>query len=37
MRKDPLNPKYIRVEASIGLMVREAISTGQIGEIGDNL
>ena len=24
MRKDPLNPKYTRVQVSIGLMVREA-------------
>ena len=37
MRKDPLNPKYTRVEVSIGLTVREAIRTGQALEIGDNL
>ena len=34
--KDPLNPKYTRVEVSIGLMVREAIRTGQVVEIWDN-
>ena len=37
MRKGPLNPKYIRVEVSIGLMVREVIRTGQVVEIGENL
>ena len=37
MRKDPLNPKYIRVEVSIGLMVREVVRTGQVVEIGDNV
>ena len=37
MRKDPSNPKYIRVEVSIGLMVREVIRTGQVVEIEDNL
>ena len=37
MRKDPLNPKYTRVEVSIGLMVKEVIRTGQLVETGDNL
>ena len=37
MRKDSLNPKYIRVEVSIGLMVREVIRTGQVVKIEDNL
>ena len=37
MRKGPLNPKYIRIEVSIGLTVREVIRTGQVVEIGDNL
>ena len=37
MRKDPLNPKYVRVELSIGLMLREVIRTGQVVEIGDIL
>ena len=37
MRKDPSNPKFIKVEVSIGLMVREAIRTDQVVEIGDNL
>ena len=37
MRKDPLNPKYIRVEVSIGLIIREVIRTGQIVGTGDNI
>ena len=35
--KRPFKPKYIRVEVSIGLMVRVVIRTGQVVEIGDNL
>ena len=35
--KRPFNPRYIRVEVSIGLMVREVIRTGQVVEIGENL
>ena len=37
MRKDPLNPKYIRVEVSIGLIIREVIRTGQTVGTGDNI
>ena len=37
MKKGPLNPKYIRVEARIVLLIREVIRTGQIVETGDNI
>ena len=37
MRKGPLNPKYIRVEVRIDLIIREVIRTGQIVGTGDNL
>ena len=37
MRKDPLNPKYIRVDVSIGLIIREVIRTGQTLGTGDNI
>ena len=37
MRKDPLNPKYIRVEVRIGLIIREVIRTGQIVGTGDSI
>ena len=37
MKKGPLNPKYIRVEVRIGLIIREVIRTGQIVGTGDNL
>ena len=37
MRKDPINPKYIRVEVRIGLIIRGVIRTGQIVGTGDNL
>ena len=37
MRKDPLNPKNIRVEVSIGLIIREVIRTGQTVGTGDNI
>ena len=37
MRKDPSNPKYIRVEVRIGLIIREVIRTGQIVETGDSI
>ena len=37
MRKGPLNPKYIRVEVRIGLLIRKVIRTGQIEGTGDNL
>ena len=37
MRKDPLNPKYIRVEFRIGLIIKEVTRTGQIVGTGDNL
>ena len=30
MRKDPSNPKYMRVEVRIGLIIREVIRTGQV-------
>ena len=36
-QKGPLNPKYIRVEVRIGLIIREAIRTGQILGTGDNI
>ena len=36
MRKGPLNPKYIREEVRIGLIIREVIRTGQIVGTGDN-
>ena len=36
MRKDPSNPRYIRVEVRIGLTTREVIRTGQIVGTGDN-
>ena len=35
--KGPLNPKYIKVEIRIGLIIREVIRTGQIVGTGDNL
>ena len=37
MRKHPSNPKYIRVEVRIGLIIREVIRTGQIVETGDSI
>ena len=37
MRKSPLNPKYIKVEVRIGLIIRGVIRTGQIVGTGDNL
>ena len=37
MRKGPLNPKYIKVEIRIGLIIREVIRTGQIVGTEDNL
>ena len=37
MRKGPFNPKYIRVEVSIGLIIREVIRTGQTEGTGDNI
>ena len=37
MRKGPLNPKYVRVEVRIGLIIRGVIKTDQIVGIGDNL
>ena len=37
MRKDPLNPRYIRVEVSIGLIIRKVIRTGQTVGTGDNI
>ena len=33
--KSPLNPKYIRVKVSIGLIIREVIRTGQTVGTGD--
>ena len=35
--KGPSNPKYIRVEVRIGLIIREVIRRGQIVGTGDNL
>ena len=37
MRKGPLNPKYIRVEVKVGLIIREVIRTGQIVGTGDSI
>ena len=37
MRKGPLNPKNIRVEVRIGLIIRGVTKTGQIVGTGDNL
>ena len=37
MRKGPLNPKYIRVEDRIGLIIKEVTRTSQIVETGDNI
>ena len=37
MRKDPSNPKYIKVEVRIGLIFREVIRTGQIVGTGDSI
>ena len=37
MKKDPLNPKYIRVEVRIGLIIRGVIRTGQIVGTADNV
>ena len=37
MRKDPLNPKNIRVEVRIGLIIREVIRTGQIVGAGESI
>ena len=37
MRKGPLNPKYIRVEVRIVLVIREVIRTGQVVGTGDSL
>ena len=35
--KVPLNPKYIRVEVRIDLIIREVIRTGQIVGTGDSI
>ena len=35
MRKDLLNPKYIRVEVRMDLIIRKVIRTGQIAGTGD--
>ena len=37
MRKGPLNPKYIRVDVRIGLIIKEVIRTGQIVGTGDSI
>ena len=37
MKEGLSNHKYVGVEVSIGLMVREVIRTGQVVEIGDNI
>ena len=37
MKKGPLNPKYIRAEIRIGLIIRGAIRTGEIVGTGDNI
>ena len=37
MRKDPLNSIYIRVEVSIGIIIKEIIRTGQIVGTWDNI
>ena len=37
MRKGPLNPKYIRVEVRIGLIIKEVTRTSQIVGTGDNI
>ena len=37
MRRDPLNPKYIRLEVRVDLIIREVIRTVQIVGIGDNI
>ena len=37
MRKDPSNPKYIRVEVRICFIIREVIRTVQVVETGDNI
>ena len=40
MRKDPLNPKYIRVEVRTGPIIREVIRIeveGQTVETGDSM
>ena len=37
IRKGPLNPKYIRVEVIIDLIIREIIRTGPIVGTGDSI
>ena len=37
MRRGPLNPKYIRVEVRIDLIIREVIRTSQIVGTGDSI
>ena len=37
MRKGSLNPKYIRVEVRIGLIIREVIRTGHIVGVGNSI
>ena len=37
MRKGPLNPKYIKVEVRIDLIIMEVIRTGQIVGTGDSI
>ena len=37
MRKGPLNPRYIRVEVRIDLIIREVIRTGHIVRTGDSI
>ena len=37
MRKGLLNPKYIRLEVRIDLIIREVIRTGQIVGTGDSI
>ena len=37
MRKDPSNPKYIRVEVRIGLIISKVIRTSQIVGTGDSI
>ena len=37
MRKDPSNPKYIRVEVRIGPITREVIGTEVVGQTEDSM
>ena len=37
MKKGLSNPKYVRVEVRIGLIIGEVIRTGQIVETGDSI